>query len=104
MKAIDYRNHTWDHVRGHLSGLRMQTYTAYVNYGPGTTREIAAKSGISLLTLRPRTTELLQLGFVEILDGTADGREAIYISVPESIAKSRFEWFKSQPVQVEFPY
>lgn len=104
MKAIDYRNHTWAHVRSHLSGLRMQTYTAYVHYGPGTTREVSAKSGISILTLRPRTTELMQLGFVEILDGTEDGREAVYISVPESIVQSRFEWLKRQPVQAEFPY
>jgi len=104
MKAIDYRNHTWDHVRAHLSGFRMQTYTAYVHYGPGTTREIAFKSGISILTLRPRTTELLQLGFVEILEGTEDGREAVYISVPESIAQDRFEWHKRQPLQAEFPY
>ena len=104
MKAIDYRNHTWEHVRGHLSGLRMQVYTAFVHHGPGTTREISAKSGISILTLRPRTTELLQLGFIEILGGDDTGREAIYISVPESLAQSRFEWHRSQPVQAEFPY
>lgn len=104
MNAIDYRNHTWQDIKGRLSGLRMATYLAYVNLGPGTTREISTKAGISILTLRPRTTELLQLGFVEILDGTEDGREAIYIAVPESIAQNRFEWMKRQPVQAEFPY
>lgn len=104
MKPIDYRNHTWDHVKAHLSGLRMQTYTAFVHYGPGTTREISERARISILTLRPRTTELLQLGFIEVLGGTDDGREAVYIAVPESIAESRFEWFKTQPVQAEFPY
>ena len=104
MKAIDYRNHTWEHVKAHLSGLRMQTYTAYVHYGPGTTREMSAKSGISIFTLRPRTTELLQLGFLDVMDGTDDGREAVYIAVSVDMVQDRFEWRKSQPVQAEFPY
>jgi hypothetical protein len=104
MKAVDFRKHTWDHVKANLTGLRMATYTAYVHYGPGTTRQIALKSGISILTLRPRTTELMQLGFVEILGGDDSGREAVYIAVPEATARDRFEWHKRQPTQAEFPY
>jgi hypothetical protein len=104
MKAIDYRNNTWEHVKANLSGLRMQVYTAFVHYGPGTTWQIADKAGISILTLRPRTTELLQLGFVEVMDGSENSREAIYVAIPEALAKSRFEWHKNQPVQAEFPY
>jgi hypothetical protein len=104
MKAIDYRRHTWEHVRAHLSGLRQQVYQAYVHFGPGTTRELSQKSGVSILTLRPRTTELLQLGFIEVLGGDESGREAVYIAVPVEMVQNRFEWMKRQPVQQELPY
>lgn len=104
MKPIDYRNHTWEALRSRLSGLRMQVYTAFVHHGPGTTWQISNKSGISILTLRPRTTELLQLGFIEILEGSENSREAVYISVPVNMVQDRFEWLKKQPVQAEFPY
>lgn len=104
MKPIDYRNATWDQVRGHLTGLRQAVYEAYVQHGPGTTREISERSGISILTLRPRTTELVQLGFVELLGGSDDGREAVYVAVPVSIAQGRFEWHQRQPRQAELPF
>ena len=104
MKPVDFRNATWEHVQSHLSGLRQQVYTAYTHYGPGTTRAISLQSGISILTLRPRTTELVQLGFVEMLGGDERGREAIYIAVPVDLVKSRFEWIKQQPVQMDLPY
>ena len=65
---------------------------------------MARKADISILTLRPRTTELLQLGFVDVLGGDESGREAIYIAVPVDMVQERFEWRKSQPVQAEFPY
>jgi hypothetical protein len=104
MKAIDYRNHTWEALRSRLSGLRMQVYTAFVHHGPGTTWQISDKSGISILTLRPRTTELLQLGFIEILEGSENSREAVYVSVPVDMVQDRFEWLKKQPIQAEFPY
>lgn len=101
MKAINYRNATWASMQASLSGIREQVYHAFENYGPGTTREISIKAGISILTLRPRTTELVQLGFVEVLGGSDDGREAVYIAVPVNIVQERFEFWKAQPVQAE---
>ena len=101
MKAIDYRNDTWDQIRGRLAGLREQVYQAYVSHGPGTTREIAERSGIDILTLRPRTTELLQLGFVNVLDVEDNGHEAVYVHVDVERAREMFEWAKRQPVQAE---
>lgn len=68
MKPTDFRNATFWSLRGELEGLRRQTYEAWRKYGPGTTREIATKSGISILTLRPRSTELLQIGLLEICE------------------------------------
>ena len=104
MKSISYRNASFEAIRAQLSGLRQQVYSAYVSYGPGTTREMAQKSGVSLLTLRPRVTELLQLGFVEVVDGSENSREAIYIAIPVDMVKERFEWLQKQPVQQELPY
>jgi hypothetical protein len=46
--------------------MRKACYEAWVVYGPGTTREVAAKAGIDLLTFRPRSTELLQVGLLII--------------------------------------
>jgi hypothetical protein len=82
----------------------MEVYTAFVHYGPGTTWQVSQKAGMSILTFRPRTTELLQMGFVEVMDGTENSREATYIAIPEALVKERFEWLKAQPVQAEFPY
>jgi hypothetical protein len=76
MVPIDYRNATFSDLKSRLSGLRIQVYQAFLDYGPGTTKQIADRSGLSLLTLRPRTTELLDLGFVELIGG--EGHEGIY--------------------------
>jgi len=76
MKAIDYRNITWTEICSHVHGLRASCYDAYLDHGPGTTRQIAAASGIDLLTLRPRTTELLQLGFLELVADRDDNHRS----------------------------
>lgn len=76
MKPVDFRNATFEGLRGELEGLRRRVYAAWVTYGPGTTREIAEKAGIDLLTFRPRTTELVEAGLVRVAPGEQmeDGR------------------------------
>jgi hypothetical protein len=69
--------------------MRLAVLNAFRIHGPGTTREMARKSGLELLTFRPRTTELLELGLVELVDGV-DG-EGIYRAVGESVLRQRFE-------------
>jgi len=101
MRTIDYRNATWASMQASLSGIREQVYHAFEKHGPGTTREVSIKAGISILTLRPRTTELVQLGFVEMMGGSRDGLEAVYIAVPVSQVQERFEFWQAQPVQGE---
>jgi hypothetical protein len=96
MKPIDYRNATWADIQDRLSGLRQSAYRAWVQHGPGTTREVAQRSGMDLLTFRPRTTELLQLGLVEVVeDPGVLGRdipgEGAYRAVPMHQAALRFE-------------
>ncbi|WP_414664891.1 hypothetical protein [Horticoccus sp. 23ND18S-11] len=68
MKPVDFRNETFDQVRGRVEGHRAAVLAAWCAHGPCTTRDLAERSGISILTLRPRTTELVELGFVQLTD------------------------------------
>jgi len=77
MKPVDYRNAIWQDIQDRLSGLRETVYEAWQQHGPCTTEELAERSGISILTLRPRTTELYQLGFVVLAD-QRDGHSGTY--------------------------
>ena len=88
MKATDFRDMTFEGLRRDLAGMRKAVYEAWVVYGPGTTRDVAAKSGIDLLTFRPRTTELLQIGLIKLDEGLsadsgADGHEGVYRAARE---------------------
>jgi len=57
MKPIDYRNTTFDAIQAYLTGQRMRVYDGYRAHGPCTTRELASHIQISILSVRPRTTE-----------------------------------------------
>jgi hypothetical protein len=89
MAASEIRNLKWEEIRQRLLGLRLRVLEAWRVWGPGTTREVAARSGIDLLTFRPRTTELYELGLVE-LDGRRNG-EGVYRFVPEELARDRWQ-------------
>lgn len=65
---IDIRNATWDEVLTHVSDDMLRVHRAWQEHGPGTTRQVAERAGISLLTFRPRNTELYQCGLVECID------------------------------------
>jgi predicted ArsR family transcriptional regulator len=80
MKPIDYRNTTWDEIQGRLKGDRQACYEGLRVHGPCTTRQLADRIGIDLLTVRPRVTELVQLGLAEC--GDEPGREGIYRALP----------------------
>lgn len=84
MKPTDIRNTNWENLRTSLQGRLMQVYTAWVVHGQGTTRQLAAASGIDILNVRPRTTDLLGLGLVECVD-TTNG-EGVYR------ARSQQDW------------
>jgi hypothetical protein len=92
MKPIDFSRQTFEDLKSNLSETRDRVYRAWLAHGPGTTREVAAKSGINLLILRPRSTDLYQLGLIELLDivGVTDSRnhEGVYR------ARTMDEWEK----------
>lgn len=90
LKPAELRNATWSQVLEHVTDDMQRVHSAYAAHGPGTTREVSEKSGISLLTLRPRTTDLYQLGFVECIDRR--GGEGVYVYVPTSDARTAEAW------------
>lgn len=90
MKPIDIRNENWESVRGRASGLRLVVWDALAKRGPATTRQLAEFAGIDLLTVRPRVTELVELGLVEIV-GKVHRGEGLYAAVPPDEARRRWE-------------
>jgi hypothetical protein len=86
MNPIDFRNETFDGLRARLCGARAAVLHAWRGCGPGTTRDIAARTGLSLLTFRPRTTELLQMGLLTLAETQDAKGEGVYR------ARSDSEW------------
>ena len=76
MKPSDVRDSVWVKGRAAFRQDCEKVYEAVQKHGPGTTRELAGRSGLSLLTLRPRVTELHKAFLVE-LTGKKHG-EGIY--------------------------
>lgn len=90
MKPIDYRNENWVHVRDRVTGQRLAVYEAWKRFGPGTTREVAERFGMDLLTFRPRSTELYQLGYLRVEDPNVRACEGRYYAVSEAAALKDF--------------
>jgi hypothetical protein len=96
MKPIDYRNETFEMVQARgLVNERLQVYEAFRKHGPGTTRAIARASGIDILNLRPRATELYQLGFLKLIGEATDAspartNEGIYRAFTPEEARAKF--------------
>lgn len=81
--STDLRTENWVSIQPQLVGDRLRVYEAWLMWGPCTTRQLAEKTGIDILTLRPRTTELYQL---ELLVVECGGREKTFRAIP------RTEW------------
>ena len=82
MKPIDFRNETFAQIQERIAGMTRAVYLAWKEHGPGTTREVAVRAGIDILTLRPRTTDLVKLGLVCLTDIQADASEGCYRARP----------------------
>ena len=92
MKAIDYRNETFRDVQSRLSGNRVRVYEAWAKHGPCTTEELSWLSGISILSLRPRTSELMLMGFVKLCEDTRrHGHGGVYVAVSITVAQAAFD-------------
>ena len=73
MKPTDVRDQNFNGLIAGLDAGRMRVYNAWCNHCPGTTRGVAMRSGIDILTFRPRSTELYQAGLLMIID-SIDGQ------------------------------
>ncbi len=92
MQPIDYRNDTFTDIQARLSGLRLAVFAALSQHGPCTTRELATRASIDLLTVRPRVTELIDLGLV-VLDDSAPAatkNEGVYRALTTAEAERLF--------------
>jgi len=78
MKPIDFRNETWNSIQNRIAGNRAAVLEAWTKHGPCTTEQLADRSGLELLSVRPRTTELLQLGFLRLAEVQATNTEGTY--------------------------
>lgn len=80
MTPTDVRDLTWADLQKALSGLRERVYWGYRQHGPCTTEQLAQRMQMSILTVRPRTTELVQLGMVLLT--SREGHDGIYYAIP----------------------
>ncbi len=96
MKPIDFRNANFEALRAGLDDSRRRVYQAWLEHGPGTTRAIAQRAGIDLLTFRPRTTDLFQIGLVRLTSEhlAQPAREGDYEAVPQA------DWERWREAQV----
>ena len=91
---------TWADIQEHIQGRRLAALQAFREHGPGTTREVAERSRMDLLTLRPRVTELYQLGFIRLVSSQKPainggqsgqrGHEGIYEAISDEQALADF--------------
>lgn len=75
MKPVDFRNETWASIRERVEeGLRADVLRAWQIHGPGTTEDVCGRWSSdprAILSFRPRTTELYQLGFIMLVETAA---------------------------------
>lgn len=110
MKPIDYRNATFDVIKGNLEGHRRIVYDALRTLGPQTTRHLAELAQMDLLTVRPRITELIGLGLVELVqtggkDSDRRAKEGTYRALSYAEAESLFNerWAAAQQAAEQLP-
>lgn len=84
------RNLTWLQVQQHLTEDLVRVHLAWQAHGPGTTRAVAQRAGISLLTFRPRTTDLYKLGLVVLV--TNEEGEGVYAHRSRQDAEISLAW------------
>lgn len=88
MSPIDLRNATFRDITARLVNLRASIYEALLEHGPCTTRQLARDCGIDLLTVRPRVTELVQLGLAVLVE--SEHHEGVYKALPIAEAEAAF--------------
>lgn len=68
---------------------RARVWEAWQKFGPGTTEDVGVRAGWDWRSFRPRTTELVQLGFVALVG--REGRAGVYVARTEAEALAAFQ-------------
>lgn len=107
MKPIDYRDTTFRDIQARVHGDRASVLEALQLHGPATTRDLARAMEWDVLSVRPRVTELVQLGLAELVpeqDGRVS-REGSYRALSTAEAEALFIWRQkaAQDPQCELP-
>jgi hypothetical protein len=95
------RDANWAELKDQVAGDRERCWTSLMLWArPITTRQLAARMEMDLLTVRPRVTELVQLGFARCVG--KDGHEGLYEAVSLADAQAEHERRRAGvPVQCE---
>ncbi len=64
MKPVDLRNETFESLQRLIPADLRAVLDGYKQHGSRTTGELSTLTGIGLLTVRPRTSDLVDLGLV----------------------------------------
>ena len=86
MTPADFRNATFESIRAGLHERRRVVYEAWLAHGPGTTRLVADRAGLDILSFRPRSTELFQMGLLTLAETQFVAGNGVYR------AAERCEW------------
>ena len=76
MKPIDISHANFEELKGYFDATRKDVHAIWLQVGECTTRRAAICGLRDILTFRPRTTELYQLGLLELVG--REGREGVY--------------------------
>lgn len=91
MTSTTVRNEQYLAIAPHLRELQLTVLGALVDHGPCTTRALAIRAGIDLLTVRPRVTELLEMGLATIAGRAPEGGLYRALTIAEIEAKQTRE-------------
>lgn len=89
MSPTDIRALVWADIQGRLEGDREAIYRNLLHFGPCTTRGLASRMDMDPFSVRPRVTELCQLGLSRLQQRS--GREGIYEAITIDEARRAFE-------------
>lgn len=84
MTPAELRNTNFNSLRDSLTERMLDVYRAFKQFGPCSTAQLAEKSGIGLLSLRPRATDLHGLGLLcEAGERIENGKRATIYAVTD---------------------
>ena len=96
MTPEQIRNANWIDIQKLVSGQREMVYNSLLACGRCTTDALAASMKRSVLSVRPRISELCGLGLVVLVG--KDGHDGIYEAIPVFTARQAHEYRRAAQV------